>query len=177
TSGRDLRTEGSGNIGARNAFDVSGSKTLGIGVMGLDALKGALAVLVCKFAIDPDPNVMSCAGLASILGHNYSVWLRGKGGRGLATAAGVLLVLGWFVVAIWGIVWAIVNAIGKNVHVANVAALVLSPVAIALTPAGFISSITPAFARNEHITILASLVSLICLARHIEPMREYLKTR
>ena len=176
-SGRDLRAEGSGNVGARNAFDVTGSKNLGVAVMIADAVKGALAVVVTMLVVSPDVGVISCAGLFSIAGHNYSVWLRGKGGRGLATGAGALLILGWYVVVVWLLLWAAVNAVRKNVHIANAAALVLTPVVVACIPATVRASITPAIAQNVRIVEVSSIIALLCLARHIEPLRELWKSQ
>ncbi len=90
-SGIDLRRVGSGNIGASNVLRTSGVRTAVL-AMALDAAKGSLAVLVTQpFAGGPVTPV--AAGLASIVGHIYPVWLRFRGGKGVATAAGVFAVL------------------------------------------------------------------------------------
>jgi len=96
--GVDIRTVGSGNIGATNAFRVLG-KRLGIFVLLMDALKGWLAVQVGATVVEkllpgaPLENLRIAAGIAAILGHNFTCWLRFKGGKGIATSAGVLLAL------------------------------------------------------------------------------------
>lgn len=89
--GIDLRTVGSGNVGATNVLRTSGVP-MAVVAMVLDALKGSLAVLLAApMAFGPAAPV--AAGLASVIGHIYPVWLGFKGGKGVATAAGVFGVL------------------------------------------------------------------------------------
>jgi len=85
----DLREHGSGNPGTTNAFRVLGVK-LGIVVLVCDILKGLLPILVCRW-LDFGPLASVGAGLAAIVGHNWSIFLRGKGGKGIATTAGVII--------------------------------------------------------------------------------------
>ncbi len=85
----DVREHGSGNPGTTNAFRVLGVK-LGIVVLVSDILKGLLPILVCRWlAFGPLASVG--VGLAAIVGHNWSVFLRGRGGKGIATTAGVII--------------------------------------------------------------------------------------
>jgi glycerol-3-phosphate acyltransferase PlsY len=94
--GVDIRTVGSGNIGATNAFRVLG-KGFGIFVLLMDALKGWLAVIVGTWFVSrllpgvPLEYLRITAGIAAILGHNFTCWLNFKGGKGIATSAGVLI--------------------------------------------------------------------------------------
>lgn len=90
--GVDVRQGGSGNIGATNVTRVAG-KALGAAVLGLDALKGALAVGLALWLVPGEPRLHAAVGLAAFLGHVYPVWLKLQGGKGVATALGVLLVL------------------------------------------------------------------------------------
>jgi acyl phosphate:glycerol-3-phosphate acyltransferase len=90
--GVDVRQSGSGNIGATNVTRVAGKK-LGAVVLLLDALKGALAVTLALWLLPGVPRMHAAVGLAAFLGHVYPVWLRLKGGKGVATALGVLTVL------------------------------------------------------------------------------------
>ena len=102
--GQDIRLTGSGNIGATNVAR-SGAKALGIATLVLDALKGSLAVGIAWLLSQTSLNycsdgpciaphqLMSVAALAAILGHMFPVWLRFKGGKGVATALGVFVVL------------------------------------------------------------------------------------
>jgi acyl phosphate:glycerol-3-phosphate acyltransferase len=90
--GVDVRAYGSGNIGATNVSRVLGSR-LGLLVLGLDAVKGALPTLLAV-GLEPEaPTLHVVVGLAAVLGHIFPLWLRFRGGKGVATALGVLLVL------------------------------------------------------------------------------------
>lgn len=90
--GVDVRTEGSGNIGATNVARVAGKK-LGVLVLALDAVKGALPVVLALRMMPDSPRVHVAVGVAAFLGHCFPVWLKFRGGKGVATALGVLLVL------------------------------------------------------------------------------------
>lgn len=90
--GVDVRNQGSGNIGATNVARVAGKK-LGVVVLVLDALKGALPVLAAR-VVRPEAHWLHVAvALAAVLGHVFPLWLRLKGGKGVATALGVALVV------------------------------------------------------------------------------------
>lgn len=90
--GVDVREQGSGNIGATNVARVAGKK-LGVLVLFLDAAKGALPVVLALRMLPDSPRVHVAVGVAAFLGHCFPVWLKFRGGKGVATAAGVLLVL------------------------------------------------------------------------------------
>jgi glycerol-3-phosphate acyltransferase PlsY len=91
-AGKDVRSAGSGNIGATNVARVAGKK-LGALVLLLDALKGTLPVLLSLRVAPEQPLLHVCVAVAAFLGHVFPVWLKFKGGKGVATALGVLLVL------------------------------------------------------------------------------------
>jgi len=140
--GLDIRTVGSGNIGATNVFRSLG-KPAGIAVLALDGLKGYLActVLVRSVAqaFGAAPGVADreglaiIAGIAAILGHNYTCWLGFKGGKGIATSAGVLIsLLPWPFLIILG-VWIVVFCLSRYVSLASVSAAVVLPFATGLT--------------------------------------------
>jgi glycerol-3-phosphate acyltransferase PlsY len=90
--GRDVREEGSGNIGATNVARVAGP-VAGMLTLILDAGKGAAAVLLAGRLSNESAAWMMIAALAALVGHCFPVWLKFKGGKGVATAAGVFLVL------------------------------------------------------------------------------------
>ena len=107
----DLRSIGSGNIGATNVLR-TGRKGLAAATLILDALKATLAVVVAWWAFGPPTAIAAAAG--AILGHMYPVWLRFKGGKGVATYLGVCLALYWplglLVAATWlgaALIWRI----------------------------------------------------------------------
>jgi glycerol-3-phosphate acyltransferase PlsY len=87
----DLRAMGSGNLGAANVLRASGT-TAGLLVALLDITKGAASVALARYLTD-GPAAPAVAGLAAIVGHVYPVWLRFRGGKGVATACGVFTVL------------------------------------------------------------------------------------
>ena len=136
--GLDIRTLGSGNIGATNVFRHLGTPA-GICVLILDALKGyvacaflaKVAALSWSTAVDTSLRepLSIVAGIAAVLGHNYTCWLGFKGGKGIATSAGVLAsLLAGPLLVILG-VWVIVFAASRYVSLASVAASFVLPFA------------------------------------------------
>ena len=140
--GIDIRAVGSGNIGATNVFRFVG-KPAGVAVLLIDGAKGFVACVAVPNvglrlfgAAIPEPRIETIsilAGLAAVLGHNYTCWLQFKGGKGIATSAGVLL--GWVP---WGLLiafstWLIAFAATRYVSVASIAAAVVLPFGVWLT--------------------------------------------
>jgi glycerol-3-phosphate acyltransferase PlsY len=132
--GVDIRTVGSGNIGATNAFRVLG-KGFGIFVLLMDALKGWVAVevgahVMAKLLPGPDPEYLAItAGIAAILGHNFTCWLHFKGGKGIATSAGVLIALVPLALAIILTIFIILFVATRYVSVGSIAAAFALPFA------------------------------------------------
>jgi glycerol-3-phosphate acyltransferase PlsY len=122
--GVDLRTQGSGNIGATNALRVLGKKW-GYLCFALDAGKGVLSVSLAKYAVAPalglDPVMSSIvAAVCTVLGHNFPVWLKFKGGKGVATSAGAVIGLFPLVVFVVSVlVWVITFKVTRIVSVAS----------------------------------------------------------
>jgi acyl phosphate:glycerol-3-phosphate acyltransferase len=136
--GIDIRTVGSGNIGATNVFRALG-KVAGAITLILDCAKGAVAVLAVPSVVARLVGMETIGGtpivcaLAVILGHNYTCWLKFKGGKGIATSAGALLGLAPMAVLLCVIVWVVVFGIGRYVSLASIAAAVALPVAVYCT--------------------------------------------
>ena len=136
--GIDIRTVGSGNIGATNVFRILG-KPAGIFVLLADAAKGWLAVFVVAKLVAgwfyPAAGPLArewfaiCAGIAAILGHNYTCWLHFKGGKGIATSAGVLVALVPVPLLIILGVWIVVFALSRYVSLASISASFALPFA------------------------------------------------
>lgn len=122
--GIDLRQHGSGNLGATNAYRVLG-KGLGSAVLLADLLKGLLPVLLSRAVAGPWVTVL--VALAAIAGHNYSLFLRGKGGKGAATGAGTVLAMVPLLMAVQVVVFLAVLAMSGFVSLASVTATVLLP--------------------------------------------------
>jgi glycerol-3-phosphate acyltransferase PlsY len=132
--GVDIRSVGSGNIGATNVFRVLG-KTAGILVLLIDAVKGFVPARFFLFGATPETQEYHAivAGLFAILGHNYTCWLRFKGGKGIATSAGVVLALVPLGLLITVGVWLVVFALSRYVSLASVVAAAILPLAIGFT--------------------------------------------
>jgi len=128
--GVDIRQHGSGNIGATNVFRTLG-KPLGVFVFMVDALKGfAVVWLAGRFGGASDWAGI-IAAVAVIAGHNYTPWLGFKGGKGIATSAGVLLALMPWAVLCIAIVWFVVFKVSRYVSLASISAATALPVAVA----------------------------------------------
>jgi len=128
--GVDLRTVGSGNLGAANVFRTLG-REMGIAVMAADILKGVVAVVIARLLTDdPWPAVAAAAAMA---GHVFPVWLRFKGGKGVAVAGGAVIALMPLVALICFAIWIAVVAATRYTSLAAIlACLAATPLAWAL---------------------------------------------
>jgi glycerol-3-phosphate acyltransferase PlsY len=147
----DIREIGSGNIGATNVLR-SGSKGLAAATLLLDGAKGFLAVwLAWRYLPDAAP----LAALGAVLGHCFPVWLRFKGGKGVATTLGVCLGLAWPIGLAYAAVWLAMLAITRISSASGMSAAVAAPVAAAAT------------GRAELVPVLAA-IALIVIWLHRE---------
>ena len=153
--GVDLRSVGSGNIGATNLTRALG---YGAGALGLllDAVKGAAAVLIPGAVLggEATPTLRALAGGLAILGHSFSPFLGFKGGKGVATGAGVFAVLAPRATLVALGVFAMVVAITRVVGLASVLAALTLPVVAHWVGAG------------RPVTVTAGLVAILVVARH-----------
>lgn len=131
---KDVRAEGSGNIGATNVARVAG-RGLGALVLLLDAAKGAAPVGLALWLWPVEPRLHAAVGLAAFLGHVFPVWLRFKGGKGVATALGVLAVLLPVSAAAGFAVWAVLLALTRTSSVGSLLGAVAA-VAVGFARAG-----------------------------------------
>lgn len=120
----DIRKLGSGNIGATNVLR-TGSKPLAAATLILDGGKGCAAVLI---AAQWGPDITIVAALGAVLGHLFPVWLKFRGGKGVATALGILLGLAWPVGLLACVTWLAVAGILRYSSLSALVALGLSPV-------------------------------------------------
>src|SRR3954447_16333008 len=107
---QDLRSIGSGSIGATNVLR-TGNKGLAAGTLLGDALKGTIAVVICGYY--GGPNAAMLAAFGAFLGHLYPVWLKFKGGKGVATYIGVLIGLFWPAAVVFCVMWLAVAATSR----------------------------------------------------------------
>ena len=122
--GPDIRTVGSGNIGATNVLR-TGHKGLAAATLVCDALKGTLAVLLIAHYAGAEASLW--AGAGAFLGHLFPIWLKFKGGKGVATYIGVLIGLYWLSALIFCAVWLAVAFIGRYSSLAALIASALTP--------------------------------------------------
>lgn len=162
----DIRNVGSGNIGATNVLrtgrkDLAAITLIGDGGKGAAAV-GLAALLACAYAPDVQPLACALAGGAAFLGHLFSVWLRFKGGKGVATFLGVLLAASFVVGLLACATWVAMAKIFKISSLAALAAAALAPIY-----AYFLGYPLPT-------VILAAVLAVVVFIRHHENIRRLL---
>ena len=150
--GQDLRQLGSGNIGATNTMRALG-RGWGLVSFALDCAKGWAPVYVMLAEGDSQPGVM--CGAAAVLGHCFPIYLRFKGGKGVATACGAIAAIDPFVVLSAGLVWGFTIGLTRYVGLASILMGIGFPVAAWLRP----SNDTP-------LLVGCTLLALLVLVRH-----------
>lgn len=153
TRGKDIRTLGSGNIGATNVLRCLG-KPLGITCFALDVLKGFLPAFCFPAVGNTNPSFGLLFGAAAILGHNFPVFLKFKGGKGVATSAGVLIGVAPLAVIIGVVTWGIVFCTSGYVSLGSIIA------ALAVMLTGWTGGYTPITA------IVLTLLGALTIYRH-----------
>ena len=166
--GIDIRTVGSGNIGATNVFRILG-KPAGIAVLVIDGLKGYAACawlpdLVFRFVAEKHGVQVAdrgfydvlqiIGGVSALLGHNYTCWLKFKGGKGIATSAGVLAALVPVPFMIILFIWVVMFALTRYVSIGSIAASVALPFAAYFTR----NSVT--------IVVVTALMAALAVYKH-----------
>lgn len=154
-AGIDLRAIGSGNIGATNVLR-TGRKGLALATLLLDSGKGAIAALIAWGLAGHDAAL--AAGFAAVLGHNFPIWLKFKGGKGVATTLGVLLATAWPVGVAACLTWAAVAAVFRYSSLAALVALAAAPL-FAWTLAG------------QDTAAMAAGLAILAFARHQDNIR------
>jgi glycerol-3-phosphate acyltransferase PlsY len=162
----DLRQIGSGNIGATTVLR-TGRKGLAAATLLLDMGKGALAVLAASWLSNDDCWVTAFAGLAAMVGHCFPVWLRFRGGKGVATMLGVSLALDWRIGLCTLLVWLVAARLTRISSVGGMGAAVAAPVAawlISMTHGG-VSGMFTRVAFAVYALALA-LMAVIVIFQH-----------
>ena len=158
--GINISEVGTGNIGAMNAYEVTGSKIIGITVAGIDILKGLIVTLIAqdKFGLG------IVAAFFAVLGHNYSIFMRFKGGRGLATAAGSLMIIQPVSVAIYLATYLLLRAAKLKLYLSSVIGIVVASIPVLLELIGKPTSV-----------IFAALLLIVVLSKHLVPLKNELQ--
>ena len=158
TGAGNLREIGSGNIGATNVLR-TGHKNIAIATLILDCGKGGVTVIVAQ-SHGLDLAVIS--GVCSVVGHIFPIWLKFRGGKGVATVLGVLLAIAWQVGLTAVVTWLIIAAIFRYSSLAAILALTLSTVYAWYLP-------------DTNISIMTTLISGLSILRHKENMWRLIK--
>jgi acyl phosphate:glycerol-3-phosphate acyltransferase len=155
----DLRSIGSGNIGATNVLR-TGRKGLAAATLVLDALKATLAVVLAAFLFGPEGAPAAAAG--AILGHLYPVWLRFRGGKGVATFFGGLIGLAWPAAIAFAVVWLAVAWATRYSSAAALAATAVSP-------------LVAFFIGLDDVALVFALLAALIWFRHSANIRRLLR--
>lgn len=177
--GIDITKEGTGNVGARNTYDVTGSKISGIIVLIVDVLKGGVPIFILAYVFQFNIAEIIFPSFFLILGHNFSIFLKFKGGRGLAVSMGIAIIINFWLFIIWSLFFLIFYRVKQNEHIGNVGATILLPIGVIfLQP--IIEPFTYKYAGNDSFEFLISLsliMSLLILIKHINPILKLITER
>lgn len=145
----DIRSIGSGNIGATNALR-TGNKPFAIMVLVGDTSKGALAIFLLNYLYGSSFEfVPLVAGIAAIIGHIFPIWLRFKGGKGVATAIGVIAVLNWPTALTCIAMWLVTARLSRYSSLAAILAAINAPI------------YAQAVGATEYVTLFAVIAALL----------------
>lgn len=176
-SKQDIREHGTGNVGAHNAYDVTGKRWVGFATMGIDALKGVLTVVLAQALFPGWFGATAWAAIGCVVGHNFNIFLRGKGGRGLATAMGVGLVVNPAMVVTWWLMYMMgYYVISRNVHVGSMTGVLATGVLMFSLPDLVFQELTLVpFEAVLDVRIFAVGVLVPLFIRHLEPIRALIR--
>lgn len=173
--GINITENGSGSVGTMNSFRTSNSKIIALGVFLVDFFKGFLSVYITILLFGDSFIYPMTALIMAVFAHCFSPWIKFKGGRGLATAAGGASLLLFPVLILWLFFFILGFLFRKNVHFANASSTVLT-LAICLSTADILYKwATPPADSPLEFGILSAIMLTIIIIRHIEPVKEYYK--
>ncbi len=156
--GRDVRSSGSGNIGATNVTRVAG-RGAGLATFVLDGGKGYFAVWLAIHWFHGNIRWVMTAAVLAVLGHVFSCWLKFRGGKGVATGLGVFLPICWQAMAAAVVVWIVVLAFWKYVSLASVAAAVALPFLV-------YAFYAPHHAPTLAVSVSSVVVAVVIILKH-----------
>ena len=160
----DIRKIGSGNVGATNVLR-TGNKPLALLTLALDAGKGGIAALIAYHVYPGRENGLDfaiVAGITAVIGHNFPLWLRFQGGKGVATTLGTLLAVAWPIGLSACLTWALVAAVSRYSSLAALVSLAASP-------------FYALYFGSEKVASLAIILAILAILRHHENIRRLLK--
>ncbi|HMD30507.1 MAG TPA: glycerol-3-phosphate 1-O-acyltransferase PlsY [Candidatus Acidoferrales bacterium] len=160
STGADVRSAGSGNIGATNVNRVAG-KAAGIATLALDVAKGYFAVWLAGRVTGGNIGWMAITGMAAVIGHLFPLWLRFRGGKGVATAVGAFVPLCWMAVGAAAIVWVVVVSISRYVSLGSVVAAAALPLCMY-----FLYVPGTPHAPPLSVSVSTALVAILIIVKH-----------
>ena len=171
-SGIDIRNEGSGNVGAFNSLKVSKSKLIGFSVLLIDFLKGGISTLI-PLLIFPNEFIFPALALTfAVFSHCFNPWLKFKGGRGLATAAGGAALIFPFLLVVWCILWVIFYLMKRDIIFANILSTIFSLLLVYGTSNIAVKYAYPRPLDISTLIMVSTAVLLIIFIKHIDPLIE-----
>ncbi len=174
-NGKDIRQEGSGNVGAMNALEVSSSKLVGILVFLFDFIKGFLPVFIIMKLYPQNFLLQAMALVFAVAAHCFNPWLKFRGGRGLATAAGGSVLISPLLLFLWLILWLISFIYKREMRFSNFTATLLSGALIIYTADILYKySVPPADSPGTY-WITLNIMLLIILLRVTGPFIDFFK--
>ncbi len=172
-TGKNITSEGSGNVGAMNSYESTGKKYIGILVFLSDFLKGLIPIVILNY-LNAGQIETVIAGICLIMGHNYSIFLKFKGGKGLATAVGVFVSINLLPLVIWVLIWVLTyKIVFKDINKANVAAT-LSLGAVLLLPDSIIYMLDINPLDPILVRIFVSLVASLIMLKHGKDIKRFM---
>jgi glycerol-3-phosphate acyltransferase PlsY len=165
---KDITAEGSGNVGTLNAFKISGSKLAGSAVLFFDFIKGFLPIFFLSNS-GYSPELVYLSSICIVTGHNFPIWLKFKGGRGLATAAGIFLYLNLFLLISWSVFWLIIFWFKKDVLISNFVATFTIPfMAYIIKSSGMIVLSLSSISIDFKFIVFTLVITFLILLKHQE---------
>lgn len=146
----DLRTQGSGNIGATNVMRIMGAK-LALITLFCDTVKGSIAVLL-PMLMDASILSINSAAIFAVLGHVFPIWLKFRGGKGVATTLGVIIILNLKIAILFTVVWSVIFFLFRYASLSSIIAI-------------FVSSVVGCFATTSQAISLLT-IALIVIIKH-----------
>ncbi|MFI5264671.1 MAG: glycerol-3-phosphate acyltransferase [Candidatus Kapaibacterium sp.] len=171
-NGIDLRKEGSGNIGARNAYEVTGNKRLGVVVLLLDMHKGIIPlVILSKIGFC---GMIPYVAVTIVLGHCYPIWLKFHGGRGLATGAAIAILVSPVTFICWILVYFLSGLLKKQVQLQSLLATITSILFVLVTNNSPSVYTRRFICLEDEYVFQFSAIAILCiiLSRHVQPVYE-----
>ena len=172
TKGIDIREAGSNNVGAMNSYRVSKSKRLGLLVMLIDAGKGYLSVAITTYILGDIFIYPAIASIFGVFAHCFNPWIGFKGGRGLATSAGISISIVPYFLVVWSLLWVMFFILKKNILFSNIGSTIFSLIIFFNTIEIAVKYVKPVPENLSSLVLFVISVITIILIRHLEPLKK-----